>query len=66
MFKTTIAVMASLMLVACGNDPKGTPPEGQNVEKADANETMAQKPEVPTLTLAGANDLTLTYFSLDS
>tara|TARA_R110002073_G_scaffold112112_2_gene248730 strand:- start:234 stop:476 length:243 start_codon:yes stop_codon:yes gene_type:complete len=79
MIKTTIAVMASLMLVACGkgDEPKGGTPADKNVEnvaaskadpskvdasKADpakAPEVIAKAPEV------AANDLTLTYFSLD-
>lgn len=34
MIKTTLAVMASLMLVACGkgDEPKGANPDGQNAD----------------------------------
>tara|TARA_R110002094_G_scaffold45926_6_gene57801 strand:+ start:744 stop:977 length:234 start_codon:yes stop_codon:yes gene_type:complete len=76
MIKTTIAVMASLMLVACGksDQPEGGTPAGQNVENADASKVDASKapdviakaPEViAKAPEVAANDLTLTYFSLD-
>tara|TARA_R110002072_G_scaffold139249_1_gene282690 strand:- start:23891 stop:24124 length:234 start_codon:yes stop_codon:yes gene_type:complete len=76
MIKTTSAVMASLMLVACGksDQPEGGTPAGQNVENADASKVDASKapdviakaPEViAKAPEVAANDLTLTYFSLD-
>lgn len=79
MIKTTIAVMASLMLVACGkgDQPEGGTPAGQNVENADASKVDASKVETSKADASkapdviakapevAANDLTLTYFSLD-
>lgn len=51
MIKTTLAVMASLMLVACGkgDEPKGTNPAGQNADsvvtdsKEAASKVVASK-----------------------
>tara|TARA_R110002096_G_scaffold14158_8_gene49405 strand:- start:4393 stop:4650 length:258 start_codon:yes stop_codon:yes gene_type:complete len=84
MIKTTIAVMASLMLVACGksDQPEGGTPAGQNVENADASKVDASKVDASKVETSkadaskapdviakapevAANDLTLTYFSLD-
>jgi uncharacterized protein YcfL len=53
MIKTTLAVMASLMLVACGkgDEPKGTNPDGQNADsvvtdsKVAASKVVASKVE---------------------
>ena len=45
MIKTTIAVMASLMLVACGKgeDPKITNPEGQKADSVDSTDVDSDK-----------------------
>lgn len=80
MIKTTIAVMASLMLVACGKgeDPEITNPEGQkadNVVSTDVVSTDVDSdkidsdrpvlvPRVPEPAAAPAAGLTLTYFTL--
>ena len=45
MIKTTIAVMASLMLVACGKgeDPKITNPEGQKADSVVSTDVDSDK-----------------------
>ena len=76
MIKTTLAVMASLMLVACGSgdDPKGNNPEGQQAKNTDTNTPDPKKVEAntpdsdkaanPAPVLGAKPELTLTYFNL--
>ena len=71
MIKTTIAVMASLMLVSCGNgdEPEGGTPAGPNATNVDSNKVDAtdapSQPDASKATPAAAKDLTLTYFNID-
>jgi len=67
MIKTTIAALASLMLlVACGQDAV---PKEQDTQKAPSNVVSAAQTSVAQTSVAQTpatqSDLTLTYFNLD-
>lgn len=76
MIKTTIAVMASLMLVACGKgeDSKITNPEGQKADsvtatavdsdKVDSDKVDSDKLIILKRAPEPTAGLTLTYFNL--
>lgn len=74
MIKTTIAVVASLLLAACGGgeDPKGANPDDKNAanqaapEKNDgAGNDGAKNDGAGNQPLSAVPELTLTYFNME-
>lgn len=75
MIKTTLAVVASLLLAACGGgeDPKGTNPDDKNAANqaapqgndSDGANAGANNNAAGNKPLSAVPELTLTYFNLE-